>query len=130
LNLMDMLRNRLRQRPAELTSAQNATEERRGARRHDVDLEVTLSGRGRISMPALLFNISRSGAAIRIHGVHVPVPEPWPVRLKHGDELWVLGVLDDPIFCWVVAVDSGILRVHFSLEEDMQLELRQKFPFL
>ena len=129
---MDMLRNRLRPPPVESAHVPGARPalDRRGATRFDVDVEVTLSARGRIPMTALVFNLSRSGAAIRIHGVHVPVPEPWPVRLKHGDELWVAGVVDDPIFCWVVTTENGVLRVHFALEDDMLAKLRQKFPFL
>jgi hypothetical protein len=129
---MDMLRNRLWPPPVEpgVVRGAKTARDRRSATRFDVDVEVTLSARGRIPITALVFNMSRSGAAIRIHGAHVPVPEPWPVRLRNGDELWVAGIVDEPIFSWVVAFMNGVLRVHFALEDEMQTKLRKKFPFL
>ena len=78
----------------------------------------------------LVFNISRSGAAIRFHGIHAPLPGPWPARLKHGDEIWISGLLEVAVPCWVVDVREGVLRVHFSLDPAMLRELRAKITTL
>ena len=133
LNLLTMLPNWLRHRlagPAVASGAAISSRDRRSAPRHDVEQAVVLSRSGLAPVAGLLVNISRSGAAIRIHGLHVPVPGPWPTRLRNGDEIWLSGLLDDPISCWVVAVGDGLLRVHFSLDETMQLQMRQKIPVL
>ncbi|MGD0431313.1 MAG: PilZ domain-containing protein [Acetobacteraceae bacterium] len=128
--LLVTLLKRLRHRPTELAGAAVKSRERRSAARHDVDLAVSLSRTGVAPVAALVTNISRSGAAIRIHGLHVPVPPPWPTRLKNGDEIWLSGLLDKPVSCWVVAVNDGMLRVHFLLDEAMRIQMREKLPLL
>jgi hypothetical protein len=104
--------------------------ERRGAPRHDVHFEVWLRRRGLVPAAASIFSISRTGAAIRIHGWNVPVPSPWPTRLNHGDEIWLTGLFDTPVSCWVIAVDEGVLRVHFSMDEDTRDQLREMITAL
>jgi hypothetical protein len=133
LKVLDTLLNWMRQEPGGQAAASEAamsSRDRRRAARHDLDLAVTLSRAGIAPVAALMVNISRSGAAIRIHGLHVPVPGPWPTRLRNGDEIWVSGLLDEPVSCWVVAVSDGVLRVHFQLDEPMRLQLREKLPIL
>jgi hypothetical protein len=95
----------------------------RQAPRHDAQIEIWLRRRGLAPNAAMVMNISRSGAAIRIHGWNVPVPSPWPTRLKHGDEVWLVGLLSAPISCWVVTVDDGVLRVRFELDDQMREQL-------
>jgi hypothetical protein len=99
--------------------------ERRTAPRYDVHIEVWLRQHGLAPVAGSVINISRSGAAIRVHGWNVPVPSAWPTRLNHGDEVWLTGLLDVPLSCWVIAVEDGVLRVHFSLEEAMRHQLRE-----
>jgi hypothetical protein len=50
--------------------------------------------------------------------------------LKNGDEIWLSGLLDKPVSCWVVAVNDGMLRVHFLLDEAMRIQMREKLPLL
>ena len=110
------------------SSSQGA--ERRGAPRHDVHFEVWLRRRGLVPAAGSVFSLSRTGAAIRIHGWNVPVPSPWPTRLNHGDEIWLTGLFDIPASCWVIAVNEGVLRVHFSLDEDTRDKLRDMIAAL
>jgi hypothetical protein len=104
--------------------------ERRGATRHDVHFEIWLKRRGLVPAAGSLFNLSRTGAAIRIHGWNVPDPSPWPTRLKHGDEIWLTGLFETPVSCWVIAVDAGVLRVHFSLDDDTRDKLHDMIAAL
>jgi hypothetical protein len=104
--------------------------DRRGAPRHEVDYAVWIKRRGLVPVAGTMINISRSGAAIRVHGWHVPVPGPWPIRLNHGDEVWLTDLLDQPLSCWVIAIEEGVMRVHFTLDEATRHELRQKYPIL
>ncbi len=99
--------------------------ERRAAPRHDVHFEVWLRRRGLPPAAGSVFSLSRTGAAIRVHGWNVPVPSPWPTRLVHGDEIWLTGLFDLPLSCWVIAVEEGVLRVHFSLDEVTRERLRE-----
>jgi hypothetical protein len=130
LSLLDILPKWLRPGLAgSVVSARNPRD-RRIAPRFDVDQAVSLSRPGFVPAPGLVFNISQSGAAIRIHGIQAPVPAPWPVRLNNGDEISMSGVLDVPVSCWVVAVVGGVLRVHFLLDERMQRQMRVKIAAL
>ena len=104
--------------------------DRRAAPRFDVDQAVSLIRPGFLPAAGLVFNISRSGAAIRIHGIQAPVPAPWPARLKHGDEISLLGLLTNPVSCWVVGVEDGVLRVHFSLDAANRRQLGAKIATL
>lgn len=105
-------------------AAMPAVPERRGAPRHQVLFEVWLRRRGLAPAAGSVFSLSRTGAAVRIHGWNIPVPSPWPTRLLHGDEIWLTGLVEVPLFCWVIAVDEGVLRVHFSLDEEARDQLR------
>jgi hypothetical protein len=104
--------------------------DRRRAPRHDVHFEVWLKRRGLVPAAGSVFSLSRTGAAIRIHGWNVPVPSPWPTRLIHGDEIWLTGLFDTPASCWVIAVDDGVLRVHFSLDDDTREKLHEMIAAL
>jgi hypothetical protein len=99
--------------------------DRRGAPRYDVYFEVWLRRTGLAPVAGAVINISESGAAIRVHGWNVPVPSAWPTRLNHGDELWLAGLLGIPLSCWIIGVNDGVLRVHFSLNEAMRYQLRE-----
>ena len=108
----------------------NQGPDRRGASRHDVRIEVWLKRRGLVPAAGSIFNLSRTGAAIRIHGWNVPVPSPWPTRLVHGDEIWLTGLFGTPLSCWVIAVNEGVLRVHFSLDDATRDKLHQMIAAL
>jgi hypothetical protein len=104
--------------------------DRRAAPRHDVDYAVSFRRRGLAPVAGTVINISRGGAAVRVHGWHIPVPSPWPIRLKHGDEVWLADLLEEPIACWVVGIEEGVLRVHFTQNEATRRKLREKYPIL
>jgi hypothetical protein len=69
-------------------------------------------------------NISISGAAVRILGWSLAAHETWLTRLSHGDELRLAGLLDDPLLCWVIAVEQGVLRVRFLRDDGLRQKLR------
>jgi hypothetical protein len=79
---------------------------------------------------ALMVNVSMSGAAIRVFGWDAPEPEEWPIQPKHGEELEISGLLDVSLSCWVVALDDGVLRVRFLLDETLRPLLRDKIDGL
>ena len=122
------LREWLKQRQSSIAGLFGSTgsvPDRRAAPRYDVYIDVWLRQDGLASVAGAVINVSRSGAAIRVHGWNIPVPSAWPTRLNHGDEVWLTGLLDVPLSCWAIAVADGVLRVHFSLDEPMREQLRE-----
>jgi PilZ domain len=119
-----MLFKWLRQRQDSLRPPRHAAE-RRTTPRYDVNFDVWLKQHDIAPVAGSVINVSRNGAAIRIHGWNVPVPSAWPTRLTNGDEVWVTGLIDTPLFCWVIAVDDGVLRVRFAPDETMREQLRE-----
>jgi len=97
--------------------------ERRAAPRYDVHIDVWMRRQGLAPVAGSVINISANGAAIRVHGWNVPQPSAWPTRLNHGDELWVVGLLETAVSCWVITVDDGLLRVRFSLNDVMKQQM-------
>lgn len=104
--------------------------DRRGAERFETTLPVSLR---KFEMPPFagsLINISMTGAAITLHGWNVPEPPPWPTRLRHGDELALTGLLPVPLNAWVVAVEEGVLRVRFLVDDTARSQLRELIGYL
>jgi PilZ domain len=134
VNLLKRLRDKAARSPSagspSAGETASAVPDRRDAPRFDVDHAVLVRREGLVPVAGTLINLSRSGAAIRIHGWHVPVPGAWPVRLKHGDEVELGDLLDEPVPCWVIAVEEGVLRVRFLVGEATRTKLREKYPIL
>ena len=97
---------------------------------YDVDHAVTLRHWGLPPEAGLLIDISRTEAAIRVHGLAEPLPGPWPTRLRNGDEIQVSGLLNVPVSCWVIGVTDGVLRVHLFLDDALLHQLVARFPTL
>jgi hypothetical protein len=50
--------------------------------------------------------------------------------LNHGDEIWLTGLFDTPASCWVIGVNEGVLRLHFSLDDDTREKLHEMIAAL
>ena len=48
----------------------------------------------------------------------------WPLYLRHGDELWLVDVIGEPIRCWVVAVERDLVRVRLMYDAGLVPEIR------
>jgi hypothetical protein len=99
--------------------------ERRRAPRYAVHRTIWLRRSRLLPASGSLLDISASGAAIRITIQNREDSALWPLHLTNGDEIQISGLLDDPVACWIVAVDEDRLRVRFSLDEPMRDLLRQ-----
>jgi hypothetical protein len=90
------------------------TRDRRVDARHAASIEVCIQvARHCPPIAGTVINISLGGAAISVHeraGVDVTA---WLARLDQNQELWLTGLLDSDVPCWVVVVDGHVLRVHF-----------------
>ena len=101
-------------------------DDRRAARRYDENRPVTIVRDLCLPAQSFIVNISLTGAAIRVYsGWYVPEMVGWVTKLKSGDDIWLSDLLTEPVFCWVVALDDGVLRVRFSLTEAARSQLRQ-----
>jgi hypothetical protein len=117
MGLLSALFGRSRQQSA-------AKDDRRGAQRFDAHQSVSIRRTGLPSVSGSLVNISVTGAAILIPGWSLAAHETWLTRLAHGDEIWLAGLLDPPVSCWVIAVDEGVLRVRFLRDDRLREKLR------
>lgn len=120
MSLSGLLTRRFRRQAATPLAGRS---ERRDAVRYEISLPVSLRRDGMPPFAGSLINISISGAAITLHGWNVPVPAPWPTRLKHGDEIALTGLLDVPLGAWVVAREEAVLRVRFLIDETVRERL-------
>jgi hypothetical protein len=101
-------------------------DDRRTARRYDENRPVTIVRDLCLHAQSFIVNISLTGAAIRVYsGWYVPETVDWVTKLKSGDDIWLSDLLTEPVFCWVVALEDGVLRVRFSLTEAARSQLRQ-----
>jgi hypothetical protein len=101
-------------------------DDRRAARRYDKNRPVTIVRDLCLSAQSFIVNISLTGAAIRVYsGWYIPETVDWVTKLKSGDDIWLSDLLPEPVFCWVVALDDGVVRVRFSLTEAARSQLRQ-----
>ena len=120
-----MLRKWLHDRniqPLRLLGRRRRQPDRRGAPRYDVQLSVGLRRQGLadrgLGDQSFAPRRGRSGAWLER-----AVPAAWPTRLGHGDELWLTGLLDAPVSCWVISVDEAVVRVRFSLGDLSRAQL-------
>jgi hypothetical protein len=51
-------------------------------------------------------------ARIKIRAPEEAVIPPWPLRLSPGDELWMVGLIEPPLPCWLIETEVGLIRVH------------------
>ena len=100
-----------------IPAAQHVAQERRGAPRFALQWKLLIRRRGAVPAAATLINISASGAAIRIEPILDVDAEQWPYLLANGDEIWLSGLLNDPVDCWVIGVERDVLRVRFVQDD-------------
>jgi hypothetical protein len=92
--------------------------ERRASPRYNLDRAVWIRRPRVVPAAGALCNISVTGAAVRVLDTGA-----WPITLSNGDEVWLSGLLSDPVACWVVAVRDRIMHVRFSLPDAMRRQL-------
>ena len=51
-------------------------------------------------------------ARIRGRAPEEAIIPPWPLRLKPGDELWMVDLIELPLPCWLIETGVGLVRVH------------------
>ena len=121
MNLLSALLGLHPKRPARNVTAD--ARDARDAERHDAYIPVSIGPRGRPQAAGLVINLSPGGAAIRVHGWNAGTQVGWLTGLNQGDEMRLAGLLHAPMSCWVVVVDEGLIRVHFSPDEAQQNQL-------
>jgi hypothetical protein len=86
----------------------------RASPRYAINQTIRFARAGRAPAPASLVNLSEGGALARIKAQPVGAPEaaPWPLHLSHGDELWLLDLIELPLPCWLIEAEVGLIRVH------------------
>jgi hypothetical protein len=98
--------------------------EQRGAPRQNLERDVLIRRRGDLPVPGQLMNVSETGAAVRIRPPAQPATGVWPFYLSNGDEVWLTGLIDDPVTCWVIAVDHDVLRLRFAHDSAIRPHIR------
>jgi hypothetical protein len=86
----------------------------RASPRYAITQAIRFTRKGHAPAPALLVNLSEGGALARIK-VRAPeeaIVPPWPLRLSHGDELWMVDLIELPLPCWLIETGVGLIRVH------------------
>jgi hypothetical protein len=101
-----------------------AVREQRGAPRHNVERDILIRRRGELPAPGRLMNISETGAAVRIRPPTQPATGLWPYYLSNGDDVWLTALIDDPVTCWVIAVDHDVLRLRFAHDSAIRPQIR------
>lgn len=99
--------------------------DRRADERYDVLQRVTVGPIGAPPLAGTVTNLSLGGAAIRIDGWQTSRRGAWLSRLNQSQEMLLVGLLDTPIYCRVVVVDDGILRVHFQPDDTSRRGIRE-----
>ena len=51
-------------------------------------------------------------ARIKVRASEEAIIPPWPLRLSHGDELWMVDLIELPLPCWLIETGIGLIRVH------------------
>jgi hypothetical protein len=97
---------------------------RRDGERIMVDRAIWFRRRGAIPAPGRLLNISERGALAQVDQAAAPDGICWPLHLRHGDELWLTDVIDDPLECWVVSVERDLIRLRLMYDAGLLPELR------
>jgi hypothetical protein len=97
--------------------------ERRTELRFPIRRNVWLRHSGRLPAGGTLINVSRTGAAIQLRHTANAMVAAWAFHLKNGEEVYLSGLLDDPVACWIVALDNDLLRVRFLADAATRVRL-------
>jgi hypothetical protein len=100
-------------------------EEMRAAPRYTLRRSIWFRARGALPAPGLLLNISERGALAQFDAAKAAENASWPLRLRHGDELWLYNVIPEPLCCWVVSVERDLIRLRLFSDTDVLPALRK-----
>ena len=100
------------------------TSENRTEPRYGINRAIWFQQPGKMPVAGSVTNISMTGALARVTAVRRDDVIFWPSLLSGGDEIWVSGLLNNPICCWVVAVDNDVLRLRFLLDTKERHQLQ------
>src|SRR5689334_13474652 len=92
--------------------------------RVSVNRTIWFRRRGALPARALLLSISEQGALAQADLSDSSDRATWPLHLRHGDELWLSDVIGDPLPCWVVAVEQGLIRLRLTYDAGLLPDLR------
>ena len=99
--------------------------ERRADKRREVYIPVSIGPPGKQSIAGTIVSLSVGGAAVRLHQPRRGLRASWLDLLNQRDELWLGGLLDAPVACWVVVIDDDdVLRVHFAADDTPRQQIR------
>ena len=107
-----------------MISEANVRGDRREAPRYAFRRAIWFRRRGALPAPGFLLNISERGALTEVTRPAESDVIPWPLHLRHGDELWLYNVIKDPLCCWVVAVEREHIRLRLFNDIDVLADLR------
>jgi hypothetical protein len=98
--------------------------DRRETPRYAFRRAIWFRRRGALPASGFLLNISERGALTEVTRPAESDVIPWPLHLRHGDELWLYNVIKDPLCCWVVAVEREHIRLRIFNDIDVLADLR------
>jgi hypothetical protein len=98
--------------------------DRRESPRYALRRAIWFRRRGVLPAAGFLLNISERGALTEVTRPPDSDIIPWPLHLRHGDELWLYNVIKDPLPCWIVAVERENIRLRIFHDIDVLAELR------
>jgi hypothetical protein len=108
-----------------VTSDVGLRADRREAMRYSLRRPVYFRRRGAMPAPGFLLNISERGALVQVEKAAGSDLIPWPLFLRHGDELWLCNVIREPLACWIVALEHDLIRLRLFMDTDTQPALRE-----
>lgn len=92
--------------------------------RYAIHRSIWFRRRGAIPVPGELLSISEKGALARVERSNDRFTPPWPLYLRHGDEVWLYNVINEPLNCWVVAVERDVVRLRLFKDAGVLPDLR------
>jgi hypothetical protein len=86
----------------------------RAGPRYAITQAIRFTRKGHAPARASLVNLSEGGALarIKVRASEEAIIPPWPLRLSHGDELWMVDLIELPLPCWLIETGVGLIRVH------------------
>jgi hypothetical protein len=98
--------------------------ERRQSPRYAINRPITFRRPALAAASALLINLAEGGALARIKIPEDTFIPPWPLRLANGDELWMADLIDRPLLCWIIEIETDLVRVHIYNDHRIRPRLR------
>jgi hypothetical protein len=98
----------------------------RASPRYAISQAIRFTRKGHVPAPASLVNLSEGGALARMRGNAFggAIALPWPLRLRPGDELWMVDLIELPLPCWLIEAGVGLIRVHIYHDDMTRTPLR------